>query len=78
MPRLQFAAKINIGVHSKVNPGGSRVDTAVRRDAWESERGYPLLVAPLLAHDNEEWRISADQKRFVLLDPGSEPLPRAN
>jgi uncharacterized protein YbjT (DUF2867 family) len=47
-------------------------------DAWESERGYPLLAEPLLAHDSEEWRVSAEQKRLVLLDPGSEPLSRAN
>ncbi len=45
---------------------------------WESERGYPLLKEPVLAHDSEEWRISAEQKRLVLLDSGSEPLPRAN
>lgn len=38
-------------------------------DAWESERGYPLLAQPMLAHDSEEWLVTAKQKRLALLNP---------
>lgn len=38
-------------------------------DHWESERGYPLLTEPLLAHDSEEWLVTAKQKRLALLKP---------
>jgi uncharacterized protein YbjT (DUF2867 family) len=34
---------------------------------WESERGYPLLAEPVLAHDSEEWLVPARQKRLALL-----------
>ncbi len=67
---------------SKLGASWLRLKTMLTRapdlDAWESERGYPLLEEPLPAHDSEEWRISAEPKRLVLLDPGSEPPPRAN
>jgi uncharacterized protein YbjT (DUF2867 family) len=38
-------------------------------DRWESERGYPLLAEPVLAHDSEEWLTTAKQKRLALLEP---------
>jgi uncharacterized protein YbjT (DUF2867 family) len=38
-------------------------------DQWESERGYPILDEPVLAHDSEEWLITARQKRIALLEP---------
>jgi len=36
-------------------------------DKWESERGYPLLSEPVLAHDSEEWMVTANEKRPALL-----------
>lgn len=36
-------------------------------DRWESERGYPLLADPVLAHDSDEWRTPAARHRLVLL-----------
>ena len=55
------------------------VKTLLRRapdlDQWESERGYPLLSEPVLAHDSEEWLTTARQKRLALLDLGDEPAP---
>jgi hypothetical protein len=39
-------------------------------EQWESERGYPMLAEPVLAHDSEEWRTAAEQKRLALLEPG--------
>lgn len=38
-------------------------------DHWESERGYPLLTEPMLAHDSKEWLVTAEQKRLALLEP---------
>ena len=38
-------------------------------DQWESERGYPLLAEPVLAHDSGEWLVTAKQKRLALLEP---------
>ena len=34
-------------------------------DQWESERGYPMLAEPVLAHNSEEWRTAAEQKRLL-------------
>lgn len=36
-------------------------------DAWEKERGHPLLSRPRLAQHNDEWRASADQQQLNLL-----------
>ncbi|GJM15804.1 MAG: hypothetical protein DHS20C13_11310 [Thermodesulfobacteriota bacterium] len=38
-------------------------------NGWESERGYPLLPEPVLAHDSEEWMVTANEKRAALLKP---------
>ena len=35
-------------------------------DRWESDRGYPLLRSPKLAHQNDEWRTAAERQRLVL------------
>jgi len=43
-----------------------------RLDRWESERGYPLIKEPLLAHDSEEWLVTAKQKGLALLKPNSD------
>lgn len=36
-------------------------------DGWEAERGYPLLSEPVLAHESEEWRNTAQQKQLSLI-----------
>ena len=36
-------------------------------DAWERERGYPLLANAELAHESAEWRITADRGEFNFL-----------
>jgi hypothetical protein len=36
-------------------------------DRWARERGHPILREPLLAHDNPDWRIAAEQKDLLLL-----------
>ena len=35
-------------------------------DRWERGRGYPMLEAPVLAHESDEWRAAAEQKRLLL------------
>ena len=35
-------------------------------DAWEAQRGYPLLRDPVLAHDSEEWRGPASRRSLLL------------
>ena len=42
-------------------------------NAWERERGYPLLNNPELAQDSVEWRITAERGEFNLL-PTDAPL----
>jgi hypothetical protein len=42
-------------------------------DRWESERGHPMLTQPVLAHDSDEWRTTAQQQRLALLEPGDRP-----
>jgi len=42
-------------------------------DHWESKRGYPLLSAPALAHESDEWREVAQQKQLALIHPGRLP-----
>ena len=39
-------------------------------DAWERDRGYPLLSDPVLSQDNPEWRTTAERQQINLL-PGS-------
>jgi len=41
-------------------------------DKWESERGYPLLSEPVLAHDSEEWMVTAKLQGLALLEPDHE------
>ncbi len=35
-------------------------------DRWERERGHPMLKAPILAHDSDEWRGAAETGRLLL------------
>ena len=44
-------------------------------DAWERDRGYPMLEVPLLAHDNPEWRTHASQGKPFLLPDRAAGLP---
>lgn len=44
-------------------------------DRWESERGYPILSEPVLAHDSLEWRITAQQKQLALLELAGAARP---
>lgn len=43
-------------------------------DRWESERGYPQLDEPVLAHDSEEWRRTARRQRLALLENPSQTV----
>ena len=38
-------------------------------DRWESERGYPLLEKPFLAHESPEWRSAAERRQVALIQP---------
>ena len=42
-------------------------------DHWQSERGYSVLRDPVLAHDSDEWRRAAHQRRLALLEPSERP-----
>ncbi|MEM9217260.1 MAG: NmrA family NAD(P)-binding protein [Cyanobacteria bacterium P01_F01_bin.150] len=42
-------------------------------DCWESERGYPLLSDPALAHESDEWREVAQQQQLALIKPKNRP-----
>lgn len=41
-------------------------------DAWENDRGYPLIRDAQLAHESDEWRVTAERGEFNLL-PWREP-----
>ncbi len=36
-------------------------------DAWEHDRGYPLLSNPVLSQDSAEWRATAERQQLNLL-----------
>ncbi len=40
-------------------------------DAWERERGYPILNDPVLSQDSSEWRATAERQQLNLL-PGPQ------
>lgn len=40
---------------------------SAKLDAWERDRGYPLLSKPVLAQDSTEWRASAERQELNLL-----------
>ncbi len=44
-------------------------------DAWEHDRGYPLLRNPVLAQDNAEWRAPAERQRLNILTPAPSTAP---
>ena len=42
-------------------------------DQWERDKGFPVLNEPVLAHDSEEWRATAEQQELNLLSAPVEP-----
>ncbi len=44
-------------------------------DAWEHDRGYPLLNNPVLAPDSAEWRVTAERQQLNLLPTASSAEP---
>ncbi len=44
-------------------------------DAWERDRGYPLLKTPLYSQGNPEWRASAERQQLHLLSPAKTTPP---
>ena len=36
-------------------------------DQWERDKGFPVLNEPVLAHDSEQWRATAERKELNLL-----------
>lgn len=70
-------------VHPRLKTGSKReavqlmLKTMLTRvpdlDRWESERGYPLLEGPLLAHQSREWLKAAERKQIALIKPGWVP-----
>jgi hypothetical protein len=43
--------------------------------AYEREQGYPLLKNPVHAHDNLDWRMSAERSELHLLDHRDASTP---
>ena len=46
-------------------------------DAWERDRGYPLLRDPVFCQDSAEWRATAERQQLNLL-PDAETDARQN
>ena len=46
-------------------------------DRWERERGHPMLKAPELAYENDEWRTAAEQKQLLLQRTRHEQTEKA-
>jgi NAD(P)H dehydrogenase (quinone) len=40
-------------------------------DQWERDKKFPMLNNPVLAHDSEQWRATAERKELNLLSLGS-------
>ncbi len=38
-------------------------------DQWERQRGHTILTRPLLAHESEDWRVTAEKQQANLLQP---------
>ena len=45
-------------------------------EAWERDRGYPLLRDPILAQDSPDWRATAERRQLNLL-PGANTVTPA-
>ncbi len=44
-------------------------------DQWERDKGFPVLNEPVLAHDSEDWRATAEKQELNLLStatPGAQ------
>ena len=44
-------------------------------DAWERDRGYPLLRNPVLSQDSAEWRATAERQQLNLLPDAQSAAP---
>ena len=44
-------------------------------DAWERDRGYPLLRNPVLAQDSAEWRAPAERQQLNILTSAPSTAP---
>lgn len=44
-------------------------------DAWERDRGYPLLRNPVRSQDSAEWRATAERQQLNILTPASTTTP---
>lgn len=44
-------------------------------DAWERDRGYPLLENPVLSQDSAEWRATAERQQLNLLPDAQSLAP---
>ncbi len=42
-------------------------------DQWERDKGFPVLKEPVLAHESEEWRETAQRQELNLLSAAVEP-----
>ena len=48
-------------------------------DQWERDRGHTMLARSRLAHESEDWRVSAEKQQANLLQPNTElPLGTPN
>ena len=41
-------------------------------DQWESDMGHPILNNPVLAHDSQAWRATAERRQLNLLSAAVE------
>ena len=71
MPGLEIGSKARaIGFLAKM-----LATKAPDLEAWERDRGYPMLSHPVLSHDNAEWRASAERQQLHLLPDGPSAAP---
>ncbi len=58
-------------IGSKLGALGLMLKTMLARvpnfDQWERDQGFPMLNEPVLAHNSEEWRATAEQQELNLL-----------
>ncbi len=68
-PRLRTGTKLG----ALAFMGKMMLTRAPDLDHWERERGHPMLQEPVLAHDSEEWRATAEHQELNLLSAPVEP-----
>jgi hypothetical protein len=70
-PRLKLGSKLDAFAFVLRMLGTRPADL----DAIEREQGYPLLKNPVHAHDNPDWRASAERSELHLLDRTAASTP---